>query len=120
MIAMMWVVLDACCPAGEWVQEVGCIYIDDEAIVVKQATTDMQNILGLAANGDVEAMQYVYAEQGSMVRPYRHGAVLPAMPAISLPPQHCFLRLRWMAFRTRLSSWCGCALLYGCLWLQGK
>ena len=76
--------LNVCCPAGEWVQEVGRIYIDNEAIVVKQALTDMQNILGFAANGDVEAMQCVFADQGSMVRLYRHGAVLPAMPATSL------------------------------------
>ena len=107
----MWSVLNVCCPAGEWNQETGRIYIDSEAVIVKEDLGDMENILGFAATGDLEAMQDVFADEGSMVRHTSGSAVLTALPATPLIPQYYLLPFRWMAFRTRPSCWCGCALL---------
>lgn len=61
-------VLMSAAPADEWMLDTGRIYIDSEAAVVREDTRDMQNILGFAVNGDVEAMHQVFEDQGSMVR----------------------------------------------------
>ena len=40
-------------------QKMGRLYIDSRATVIEEALTDMHNILGFAANGNIAAMKRV-------------------------------------------------------------